>query len=291
MSSYAGVLKIARFNWPWYVAAAVVTIAGILLLRSRVLGETLSMLGLTGLLVADLWLIMSLAVSHYIYDRSAVSRGEWLGNVGSASVGRAAIFHAGQDEATDVVTGRLISSDVEAFDFYDPERNGTASLERARSEAVRHATPIAPDAIPLEDDALDLGLLVFAAHEIRDEAERVLFFQELARLSPLNRQMFIVHTLFLCVILTLFGSLSLFAPSALLQPTRLSQIILGGIAGFWALRFIVQWFVYDWQLWRGNRFNTAVHAGFTLFWLYLSAVYGVILYNQLNMAGQVEIIN
>ncbi len=97
--------------------------------------------------------------------------------------------------------------------------------------------------------------------------------QELARLSLLNRQIFHVHTLFVCVVLAMFGALSLLAPEALLEPSALSRLVLVGIAGFWALRLYCQWFVYDAVLWRGRRFETAMHAVCTLLWLYLTAVY------------------
>lgn len=97
--------------------------------------------------------------------------------------------------------------------------------------------------------------------------------EELARLSPLNRQIFLVHTFFICVVLVLIGALSLFAPGALLEPTRLSRLVLGGFAAFWGLRLLCQWFVYDPALWRGQALNTAVHILFSLLWLYLTAVY------------------
>ena len=97
--------------------------------------------------------------------------------------------------------------------------------------------------------------------------------EELARLSPLNRQMFHVHTLFIGVVLVMIGGLSLLAPGALLEPTALSRLVLVGFAGFWGLRLYCQWFVYDSRLWRGNRFNTIVHGAFTLLWTYLTAVY------------------
>lgn len=97
--------------------------------------------------------------------------------------------------------------------------------------------------------------------------------RELARLSLLNRQMFHVHTLFVCVVLAMFGALSLLAPEALLEPTALSRLVLVGIAAFWALRLYCQWFVYDPVLWRGHRFETIVHIACTLLWLYLTAVY------------------
>lgn len=97
--------------------------------------------------------------------------------------------------------------------------------------------------------------------------------RELARLSLLNRQMFHVHTIFVCVVLAMFGALSLLAPEALLEPTALSRLVLVGIAAFWALRLYCQWFVYDPVLWRGHRFETIVHIACTLLWLYLTAVY------------------
>lgn len=99
--------------------------------------------------------------------------------------------------------------------------------------------------------------------------------EELARLSLLNRQMFNVHTIFVCVVLVMMGSLSLFYADALLQPSPLSRPVLICFAIFWALRLVFQWFVYDWSLWRGNTFNTVVHFVFTAFWIYLTAVYSI----------------
>jgi hypothetical protein len=107
-----------------------------------------------------------------------------------------------------------------------------------------------------------------------------LFFQkrfnwkeELARLSILNRQIFLVHTFFLCFVLASIGALSLLAPEALLQPSPLARMVLAGFSGFWGLRFLFQWFVFDPKLWRGNNFNTVVHGLFTVLWIYLTAVY------------------
>ena len=98
--------------------------------------------------------------------------------------------------------------------------------------------------------------------------------EELARLSLLNRQMFHVHTFFVCFVLVLFGALSAFAADALLEPTRLARCVLGGIAAFWLVRLWCQLFVYDARLWRGKRFETAMHVLFSLVWIYLVAVYG-----------------
>lgn len=97
--------------------------------------------------------------------------------------------------------------------------------------------------------------------------------EELPRLSLLNRQIFVVHAIFICLVLVLMGALSLLAPGVLLEPGRLARYVLGGFTAFWALRLAFQWFVYDQRLWRGNRTNTLVHFGATALWLYFTAVY------------------
>lgn len=195
MTHYAGVAKIARFNWPWYALAAVTITTGIILLQNGLIGEGLGTIGTICLIVVALWLILSLAVSHYVYDRSPISRGEWLSGIDAATVRDAAIFHAGHDEASDVIKRMLPAANVSTFDFYDSKRNGSPSLERARSLADHKATSTAPDSLPLNDAALDLGLVVFAAHEIRDHGERVAFLRELGRTVGARGRILVVEHL------------------------------------------------------------------------------------------------
>ena len=106
--------------------------------------------------------------------------------------------------------------------------------------------------------------------------------EELSRLSLLNRQIFMVHTSFICFMLIMMGALSLFAPRALLQPTTLSRLVLGGFASFWGLRLLFQWLVYDWRLWRGQSFNTFIHFLFTAMWVYLTSAYAVVFVSQMQ---------
>jgi hypothetical protein len=98
--------------------------------------------------------------------------------------------------------------------------------------------------------------------------------EDLAKLTPVNRQVFLVHAGFLVLLLVLTGSLLLFYAGELAAPGRLSRALLGGLALFWGLRLITQLFVYDRSLWRGNPRYTAVHVAFTLLWFYLTAVFG-----------------
>ena len=105
---------------------------------------------------------------------------------------------------------------------------------------------------------------------------------ELPRLSLLNRQMFVVHVCYIVVVLASMGLLSLAFTDALVERTFLARLVLAWLSLFWLSRLVVQWFVYDRQLWRGNRFHTGVHFVFTALWFYLSLVYGWAFWQQLS---------
>jgi hypothetical protein len=127
--------------------------------------------------------------------------------------------------------------------------------------------------------ALEVGLRVAGATQI-GLAMAHLFFgrrfnwpSELAKLSLLNRQIFLVHCFFICLVLVLMGALGLFAPQALLARGELGALVAGGLAFFWLSRLFAQWFVYDRELWFGKRFETAVHFGMSLLWAFYSALY------------------
>lgn len=94
--------------------------------------------------------------------------------------------------------------------------------------------------------------------------------QEMAGLSLLNRQIFLVHHGFILLTLTLLSALTLFHAPSLLEPTPLARALLGGMTLFWGTRLLVQWFVYDRRIWRGHRFNTVMHFVFTGLWAYLA---------------------
>jgi hypothetical protein len=98
--------------------------------------------------------------------------------------------------------------------------------------------------------------------------------EELGRLSLLNRRIFQVHTLFVILTVEMMGFGSLFFASDLVQPGPLARMVLAGAVIFWTFRLFAQFFIYDAELWRGNRLNTAVHIVFSVLWVYLVAVYG-----------------
>jgi hypothetical protein len=100
---------------------------------------------------------------------------------------------------------------------------------------------------------------------------------ELASLSLLTRQVFIVHCFFIALILVLLGICSLFYADTLLAPNDLSRLLLAGIVVFWLSRLLIQLFVFDSRIWRGRRFYAAMHIVFSLMWTYFVAIYSAAL--------------
>lgn len=102
--------------------------------------------------------------------------------------------------------------------------------------------------------------------------------KELSNLSLINSQMMKVHTFFLALILLLVGILCFTSSNEIIE-TNLGKKLAFGLAIFWFVRLVFQFFVYSPKLWRGKRFETIMHVLFSLFWGYLSVVFFVIFLN------------
>ena len=96
--------------------------------------------------------------------------------------------------------------------------------------------------------------------------------EELRALSLINRQMMLVHTFFIVLIVFLMGLLCVTSAYALVH-TSLGKNISLGLGVFWAIRLLVQLFGYSSKLWKGKAFETTVHILFSLFWIYMSVVF------------------
>lgn len=98
--------------------------------------------------------------------------------------------------------------------------------------------------------------------------------EELQRLTLLTRQVFIVHCIFIILLVAMMGTLALFYAPLLLDHSPLAQFVLLGLALFWTVRLIFQLFVYSPKLWRGDRFRTSMHILFSGVWFYFASVFG-----------------
>lgn len=99
--------------------------------------------------------------------------------------------------------------------------------------------------------------------------------KQLKSLSLINRQMMYVHTFFIALTVLLMGILCVTLANELLY-TNLGQKIAVGLALFWSIRMLIQFFGYSSKLWRGKVFELTVHVVFSCFWIYTSAVFWVV---------------
>ena len=95
--------------------------------------------------------------------------------------------------------------------------------------------------------------------------------REFAVVSLINRQMMYVHTFFVALVVLLMGLLCL-TSAAELVGTPLGRRVALGLSVFWLARLLIQFFGYSASLWRGKRFETAIHILFSLLWTYVSGV-------------------
>ena len=101
---------------------------------------------------------------------------------------------------------------------------------------------------------------------------RKLRYQEnLCRVDPIIRQIFVVHSAFIVFVLVAFAALCfLFASEFSASP--LGRFLSGWLALFWALRLVVQWVYYDAKI---RRENLLAHWLFSAAIVYLVVVFAL----------------
>ena len=99
--------------------------------------------------------------------------------------------------------------------------------------------------------------------------------EDLSSLSLINRQMMVVHTFFIALIVFLMGLLCLISPIELIN-SSLGKKIAFGFGIFWTIRLLIQFFGYATELWKGKKMETTVHILFIILWVYLSFIFWVI---------------
>lgn len=190
---FQGLWNVVRFNWHFYLLAGglALAVAGAGLVAPPAARPYLALLLALGLLPV----LASLAVTAYVYDFAGLYRLAWL----PAVPARPAVLtvNAGFDEISAALHAKYAPRSLLAVDFYDPARHPEVSIRRARRAYPPYPGTLAVPTtapLPLPDRALDLAVAFLAAHEIRDPAERAVFFQELRRVTaPTGRIVVVEH--------------------------------------------------------------------------------------------------
>jgi hypothetical protein len=96
--------------------------------------------------------------------------------------------------------------------------------------------------------------------------------ENLSRVSPMIRAVFVVHWGYIVLVLGIFTSLSFWFAPELAGESRLGRFLSAAIAVFWLLRVPIQFAFYDPEIRRQNRFSDVI---FLLAFSYLGIVFGI----------------
>lgn len=196
---YQGVLQILQFNWRLYLATAGGLVAASLAWPLLpIAGRAALILGFTP---AVFWMVASLAVSHYVYDRFPIYDLHWLQRTLAATPRRWINIHAGWDETSGVLAAVFPDAVGEAVDLFDPRTMTEPSIREASRmrqarQAIRAAVPSISaryDALPFENGTVDAAFAIFAAHELRRREQRVKFFSEVRRVLTAHGEMVVME--------------------------------------------------------------------------------------------------
>ncbi len=189
---YQGVLNIIRFNWHFYAVAGVVIFT--LICFKEIFPQQLQYVIVAAIFMTILSIIISLSVSFYIYDVSDLYKLKWLPDTNKKQV---LTINAGFDETSDLITNKFPLTELTICDFYNSEKHTEVSIERARKAypPASKTIKVVTDNLTFPENSFDFSFAILAAHEIRNENERVQFFKELSRVTKTGSPIYVTEHL------------------------------------------------------------------------------------------------
>jgi ubiquinone/menaquinone biosynthesis C-methylase UbiE len=194
---YRGAQQILMFNWTFYTAAIIVLILGMLILKNVKMPGWMFVVGVLGMALTAFWSFGSLAVSHYVYDRSPLYQLTWLNSLLETSPTNWINIHAGLDETSIILRDYFPAAKMQILDIYDPATMTEPAIERARKITEPELKSIPSDFrhLPIPDQNSAAVFVFFAAHELRTAESRLSFFREVYRILKANGTLIVVEHL------------------------------------------------------------------------------------------------
>lgn len=96
------------------------------------------------------------------------------------------------------------------------------------------------------------------------------YHENLAKVSPIIRQIFTVHAIYIVLVLVGFGLICLLFPHDLCGASALGKFLCSFLAIFWGLRVVLQFTYYDSAIKKENPLGTFC---FGIAFLYLAAIF------------------
>ncbi|HEY3899277.1 MAG TPA: hypothetical protein VGM54_11720 [Chthoniobacter sp.] len=95
--------------------------------------------------------------------------------------------------------------------------------------------------------------------------------KNLARVTPIIREIFLVHAAYIVLVLVGFGAICLCFPDDLCGGSRLGRFLCEFLAVFWFLRIVIQFAFYDRATKKEHPFGNFI---FSAIFLYFAAIFG-----------------
>jgi SAM-dependent methyltransferase len=192
--AFTGVVNIIKFNRHFYIIALPLIILAVI--AALYSGSTLKIILLIISAAAAFIIAVTLIVSWYIYDHSALYSFRWLDKLKLPEPLKLANINAGFDETSILINNKFPAASLDVFDFYDSKKHTEISIERARNAYPPYpgTKTISTDSPGLKKSSYDIIFIILAVHEIRNNSERVNFFKHLAlSLKPGGRIIIVEH--------------------------------------------------------------------------------------------------
>ncbi|MFM2338814.1 MAG: hypothetical protein RL115_2007 [Bacteroidota bacterium] len=143
-------------------------------------------------------LLMPLLIAGYVYDFSGFYELLWISQhrIKNGNEKMIVNINAGFDETSFQLKAFFPQATIKVFDFYDGAKHTEHAIVRARKETANYLNTeqIVSTAIPLQNRSVDIVFLIFAAHEIRSNKEKILFLKECKRVcTPTGKVIMVEH--------------------------------------------------------------------------------------------------
>ena len=181
-------IDVVWFNYPTYVAAALVVFASLLLLLTALLPDPVEVLVAIGAGMTAWWSVASVVAAAWVFDRPGYASLAWLPEAVEAH-GSWLNVTAGFDATTSTLRTVLGRTNGSALDLFDPSARYDGPLLRARrARPPMGAAALPGGSLPVEGQSVDVVTMLMSAHELEDEEVRATALAEVARvLQPAGR--------------------------------------------------------------------------------------------------------
>ena len=192
---FQGVLNILSFNRHFYIIGLSVLALIIVSYTLYSWSDTLFWIIVAAFIYG---LIMPLIISAYVYDFSNYYNLHWLKkfNIKDSNENVFVNINAGFDETSFIINNLFPQSKLKVFDFYNAKQHTEPAIVRARKVSLVYPNTeqIKSNAIPLQNESVDIIFLLSAAHEIRSDDEKIQFLKECSRIcKPEGKVIMVEH--------------------------------------------------------------------------------------------------